>query len=99
MVLVHNTLISYTYSDKLGFRWFGPFQIKEVLDKGSYLIKELDGTAFQLPIHGNHLKTYHTPNPQENDDITIPSIFSCEILRSAHQDMIPEGQDFAVVID
>ena len=61
LILAHNTPLAASYSDKLGYQWLGPFHIKEVCGNGSYLMEELDGTAFQYPVHGDCLKFYYKP--------------------------------------
>ena len=102
-----------SHSDKLGFRWLGPFRIREALTNGSYLVEELDGTAFRHSVHGNRLKIYYTPAAVEDDgDFALPSIFgqnsegptvnprTGEEARAEPnlRALIPEGQTFAVVI-
>ena len=49
-----------SYTDKLVFQWFSSFQICEVRDNGSYLLKELDGMRFGILVQGNYLKPFYT---------------------------------------
>ena len=50
LVLLHNIKQETSYTDKLVFQWFSPFQICEVRDNGSYLLEELDGTRFSTSV-------------------------------------------------
>lgn len=109
LVLVHNTPLNKSHSDKLGFRWLGPFRIQEALGNGSYKIEELDGTAFRYPVHGNRIKIYYKPLPLPEETSSAQSTTSVsedEGESMGHrddddwrlQDLIPEGESFAVVI-
>ena len=39
--------------------WRGPFQIKEVCGKNSFILSYLSGTQLPFPYNGQHLKHYH----------------------------------------
>ncbi len=39
--------------------WRGPFQIKEVCGKNSFILSYLSGTQLPLPYNGQHLQHYH----------------------------------------
>jgi hypothetical protein len=40
--------------------WFGPFIIKEVLKKGTYLLVDFEGNALVEPRNGLYLKKYYS---------------------------------------
>ena len=63
MVLLHDTKRENIHTGKLEFRWLGPYLIHEVIpDKGTYRLKELDGSQFAGTVAGNRLKAF---NPRE----------------------------------
>lgn len=109
LVLVHNTPLSKSHSDKLGFRWLGPFPIREALGNGSYKVEELDGMAFRYPVHGNRINIYYKPLPLPDETLSARSTTSVsedEGEPTGHrddnddwtlQDLIPEGETFAVI--
>ena len=96
--MAHNTPLATSYLDKLGYRWLGPFHIKEVCGNGSYLVEELDGMAFYYPVHGDHLKFYyrpielpkdeleaHKPDNNNGSDDNTPAKADLELLRPAEE--------------
>ena len=61
LVLLHDTKLEKSYSHKLTFRWLGPFRIAEVnADKGTYILKELDGSIMKGTVNGSRLKRFHS---------------------------------------
>lgn len=102
MVLLHDTKIDTSYSAKLAYRWFGPYRICEVLEKGSYRLEELDGTPFRDAIYGNRLKPYYLrPDNEESSDQNQDYIFDEEEEDNddnEDENWIPPGSSFAVII-
>jgi hypothetical protein len=47
------------HSGKFDEKWKGPYYIHEIISKGSYKIKELDGRVLKTPVNGELLKEYH----------------------------------------
>src|SRR6516162_5555776 len=58
-VLYYNAAKEKQWSGKLEDKWKGPFYIHDVLLKGSYQIKELNGKVLKVPVNGELLKRYH----------------------------------------
>jgi len=59
-VLYYNAAKEKQWSGKLEDKWKGPFYIHDVLLKGSYQIKELNGKVLKVPVNGELLKRYHS---------------------------------------
>jgi len=60
MVLLHDTKLEKSYSDKLTFRWKGPYRIAVAHpQKGTFELEELDGSRLQETVPGNRLKIFH----------------------------------------
>ena len=50
-------------SNKLKFRWLGPFRVKTAnLERGTYTLEELDGAKLGGTVAGSRLKLFH-PRP------------------------------------
>lgn len=60
VVLLHNTRRKKNMSQKLPFRWLEPYQITDaVKEKGTYMLKELDGLRLAGIFAGDRLKRFH----------------------------------------
>ena len=59
-VLYYNAAKDNQWSGKLEEKWKGPYYIHEVMLKGSYKIKEMDGRIFKTPVNGELLKKYYS---------------------------------------
>ena len=60
VVLLHDTKLDKSHSDKLSFHWVGPYRVSEAQpDRNYYRLAELDGTALQHTVAGNRLKKFH----------------------------------------
>jgi len=59
-VLYYNAAKENQWSGKLEEKWKGPYYIHEVMLKGSYKIKEMDGRIFKTPVNGELLKKYYS---------------------------------------
>ena len=57
-VLYYNAAKEKQWSGKLADKWKGPYYIHEVLLKGSYRLKEIEGQLLKTPVNGIHLKKY-----------------------------------------
>lgn len=70
MVLLHDIKREGIHTGKLEFRWFGPYQIHEIIPtKGIYKLKELDETLLAGTVAGNRLKKFH-PRQQSSSVYT-----------------------------
>jgi uncharacterized protein YihD (DUF1040 family) len=58
-VLYYKAAMDQRWSDKLEERWKGPYFIHEIMLKGSYKIKEIDGRILKVPVNGELLKKYY----------------------------------------
>lgn len=58
-VLVHNTQLEKQWSKKLDNRWFGPYRIRSISDKGTYLLEEPDGTELKPIYAGERIKRFY----------------------------------------
>src|SRR5436309_3167026 len=61
LVLKHNAKKEkdMSSSNKLSYRWFGPYRIyKAKKEKGTYVLEELDGTRLPRTHTGNRLKKF-----------------------------------------
>jgi hypothetical protein len=73
LVLVLDGTMMGTLKKKYEQRWYGPYRINKVLEGGTYLLEELDGTTYKKPIHGDRLALYLMPlGQEENDQVTKP---------------------------
>ena len=43
---------------KFAKRWFGPYEVREVFDNGTYRLSELDGTILRVPIAEKRVKIF-----------------------------------------
>ena len=59
LVLYQNVLKEASHGRKLEDRWFGPFRVRKRLDKGSYLLEEVDGTKMASVYPSKRLRRYH----------------------------------------
>jgi hypothetical protein len=59
LVLVRNTTIEKELNRKTKPRYLGPYEVVKRTSKGSYIVKELDGTQSRSGIAGFRLLKYH----------------------------------------
>jgi len=59
-VLVFDSTLEHQHSTvrKFARRWFGPYVVEKVNDNATYLLRELDGTMFKIPIAGKRIKVF-----------------------------------------
>ena len=87
LVLLYDSQREANMSIKLAFKWLGPYRIAEVVpEKGTYFLKELNGTRLKGTIAGNRLKRFHSRQRldeledlsdselEENDDPEDPTV-------------------------
>lgn len=68
LVLLYDSQREANMSIKLAFKWLEPYRIAEVVpEKGTYLLKELNGTRLKGTIAGNWLKRFYSR--QRLDDL------------------------------
>ena len=61
IVLLYNTKLEKSYSHKLTFRRLGPFRIAEAfIDKGTYILEELDGARIRGTVARSRLKRFYS---------------------------------------
>lgn len=58
-VLMYNAAKDKQWSGKLEPKWKGPFYVHEVLQKGAYKLRTLNGKVLAAPINVSLLKEYH----------------------------------------
>jgi hypothetical protein len=58
-VLMYNAAKDKQWSEKLESKWKGPFYIHNILPKGVYKLRTLEGKVLASPINVNLLKEYH----------------------------------------
>jgi hypothetical protein len=46
-------------------RWFGPYEVQNVFDNGTYRLSELDGTELRVPIAGKRVKIFKKRTDKE----------------------------------
>ena len=65
IVLVHDTKLDMSHSNKLDMRWRGPYKIREAIEnRGSYHLEEMDGTPLiRTTFAGNRLKKFVCADP------------------------------------
>lgn len=59
-VLMFDSTLEHQHSTvrKFARRWFGPYVVERVNDNATYLLRELDGTLFKIPIAGKRIKVF-----------------------------------------
>ena len=59
-MLVFDSTLEHQHSTvrKFARRWFGPYVVEKVNDNANYLLRELDGTMFKIPISGKRIKVF-----------------------------------------
>lgn len=76
LVLLYDSQREANMSIKLAFKWLGPYRIAEIVpEKGTYLLKELNGTRLSGSIAGNRLKRFH---PRQRLDTVPEDAFDSE---------------------
>src|SRR5271154_5254608 len=61
LVLLHNTKLQHSHSDKLEDKWRGPYRIREIPEGSTfYRLEELDGVPLAASFAGNRLKRFFT---------------------------------------
>jgi hypothetical protein len=69
IVLLHDSKRETSYTNKLAFRWLGPYRIYEAFsDKGTFLLEELDGSPLASTIAGNRIKRFIPRQPTDRED-------------------------------
>ena len=69
LVLLHDTgrFKSREVTNKLGYKWLGPYHISEANSlKGTYILSELDGTLLSGTVAGNRLKKFFPRSERES---------------------------------
>ena len=59
-VIVYDSSLDHQHSTtrKFARRWFGPYEVRQVRENGTYLLSELDGTLLRSPIAGKRVKIF-----------------------------------------
>ena len=66
LVLHYDTKLDNQHTDKLADHWVGPYLVHKVLDRGAYVLTELDGSRPDRAYTGNCLKRNWAPEPAED---------------------------------
>lgn len=89
IVLLHNTRRKKDMSQKLAFKWLGPYRIYHAVEgKGTYMLEELDGSRLAGTFAGDRLKKLH-PRHRLRLDRT-PDL---------DQEVVPNLEDFLAADD
>jgi hypothetical protein len=67
-VLYYNAAKEKQWSGKLEEKWKGPYYIHEVISKGSYRLKDMEGKIIKVPVNGELLKGYYD---RENFEVRV----------------------------
>ena len=59
-VIVYDNSLDHQHSTvrKFAKRWFGPYEVCQGCDNGTYWLSELDGTVLRTPIAGKRVKIF-----------------------------------------
>ncbi|CAB4418816.1 unnamed protein product [Rhizophagus irregularis] len=57
-VLYYDAAKEKQWSGKLEEKWKGPYYVHEIISKGSYKIKTMEGRILRTPVNGELLKEY-----------------------------------------
>ncbi len=61
IVLLHDTRRKKDMSQKLSFKWLGPYRIFDaVKNKGTYMLEKLDGSRLASIFVGDRLKRFYS---------------------------------------
>lgn len=61
IVLLHNTRCEKNMSQKLAFKWLGPYRIYNAVEgKETYMLEKLDGSHLAGTLVGDRLKKFHS---------------------------------------
>lgn len=89
VILLHDTWWAKDMSQKLAFKWLGPYRIyNTVEEKGTYMLEELDGSRLAGTFAGDRLKKFH-PRQRLHLDHT-PDL---------DQEVVPTLEDFLAADD
>ena len=80
-VLMFDSTLEHQHSTvkKFARRWFGPYVVERVNDNGTYLLRELDGSIFKIPIVGKRIKVFRRRNGRFHSD-DFESFLSLQII-------------------
>ena len=59
-VLVYDSSLDHQHRTlrKFSRRWFGPYEVRQTFQNGTYRLSELDGTLLRVPIAGKRIKIF-----------------------------------------
>ena len=86
-VLVFDSTLEHQHSivRKFARRWFGPYVVERVNDNATYLLRELDGTMFKIPIAGKRIKVFRRRDGRFHS-VDFESFLSSEIIEDDIED-------------
>jgi hypothetical protein len=73
-------------------RWNGPFKVKKQLDKGSYVLEEMDGTELKRNYAESHIKRFF-PRGHNLEDIRKGELKPGEERNSEQMEQSEEEED------
>lgn len=68
LVLQHDTKVSKQWSHRVKDRWFGPFVVERRHERGSYYLREVDGTPRAIPVAASRLRRFFPRGKRLLDD-------------------------------
>ncbi|HVH96007.1 MAG TPA: hypothetical protein VM682_03595, partial [Bacillus sp. (in: firmicutes)] len=68
-VLLKDAAKEKQWSGKLSSKWKGPYYIHEIIGKGAYKLRTMDGKVLKTPYNVKHLKKYYDQKEK------LPKIF------------------------
>ena len=96
MIVYDNSLDhQHTTLRKFAKRWFGPYEVQNVFDNGTYRLCELDGTILRVPIVGKRVKIFK----KRTDKEPLEKTDNEEELDKDHGDAESEESGLQLIID
>ena len=74
LVLVYNKALETQWGSLFKHKWNGPYRIVKQLNKGPYVLAELDGTILTRTFAANHLKKFYPRGEgteEEGEELTV----------------------------
>ena len=99
-VIVYDNSLDHQHSSvrKFARRWFGPYEVRQIYDNGTYRLCELDGTMLRTPIAGKRVKLFKKRNEAQ------PCVTTDDVNEGAPTDIQNESmedsdREIEIVID
>jgi hypothetical protein len=92
LVLIYNKRLEDQWGKRFANRWNRPFQVKEQLQNGSYLLEELDSTELKQTYSASHIKRFF-PQGQNLADIQQEELGPEEEEQSEQSDQQEDDEE------